>query len=1838
MSKRSFRIRGRLDAAGAPGLRKDSDIQISKSHRLSPGRARDGVTEELEVSADEIARIELDNGLVLWSRTDDLIREYGKLAVARDGGEAWELDTPLLPKHGRTSRSERGALGLGIKVLDFFGIELDKKAARKLGNWFESSQLKAGPPGVYRCSLEDTFSLTAIANASLPADQKNILVFLHGTASSCQGSFGKLWASDNSAGSDARRQLRERYEERVYALEHRSLTESPIANALALAKMLPDRAVLDLVSHSRGGLIGELLCLAQCEKLTDLLSSERLDELFSADRTIAAQLGLSPLDKDELDAHNEAYAADRKALADLIKVLLKKRIQVRRFVRVACPARGTTLASGRLDRWLSMLGSVAEKAIGQALFADGLDFLLAVVKERTDPRTLPGLEAMMPGSALTRLLQHPELVTRADLSVIAGDIEGDSLWQKLKLIATDWFYGADHDLVVNTGSMSGGLRRPENGARFREDKGSDVNHFSYFRNERSIKWLLSGLTREDGDNGIFLPISDAPHAPPRWREAVARSNSFSTPRPLAVVLPGILGSHLRAGGKHIWLNYWSLLRGGLRDIAMGEPDVTPDTLIDDFYGPLLEFVAHTHRVRMFAYDWRLSIQESAAKLATALDTWLLHAERDHQPVHIIAHSMGGLVVRVMMADGGLGTTVWQRISRLPNSRFLMLGTPNHGSYEAMRWLTGFNPTLAKLSLLDFTRDSTDIVNLVREFPGLLELLPCGPQDPDFSDSALWSTVRTSLQAPWKIADPAALKRARDTWKLLQAAAPDPNLMRYVAGSQSATVMGYQFADSDTPSPTERKRLDFIASAHGDGTVTWDSGRLPGIPVWYVEDTAHDALCVEKRAFPGYLDLLQTGSTSRLPANPPVQRDSLQIPEQFILPASSPADCIPGEETIPTLGFGGGVLPAERQGEQAPFPTIEVSIRHGDLSYARYPVLVGHYHGDTIVSAERVLDQQLGGAMSRRLGLGLYPGVLGSHALFFNESADASPGGAIVVGLGQVGELTPSLLETGVRAALLDYALQVAQWPDTRFGPHGAPRRASVSCLLVGTGAGGMTVRDSLEAILRGAIAANRRLSETGLDSRVTLNCLEIPEVYQDLAITAAEALREITSAGELASAIRWPAQEVERGQAGQRRVVFDEAPEWWHRLEIVEEDEQQDSLRFIFTTDRARAEETLATGQLALAESFIRQASGSASATPETARTLFEMLLPLRLRETAPRQTDLVLLVDERSARYPWELLENRWSDSERPPAVSSGLIRQLKTGVFRERPAHPLQSHALVIGNPDLEDWDKFADLPGARKEAQAVRNILASEGWHVRDCIDGKSDAVLESLHADAWRILHLAGHGEHEYPIPREERLPRSRPTACATQNEPKRVSGMVIGRDTFLSPGDIEQMRWVPELVFINCCHLGKTQSSGPGNRSELAANLGVQFIRMGVRAVIAAGWAVDDGAACAFAETFYKQMLGGQTFGEAVRTAREEIWMRFPGVNTWGAYQCYGDPSYRLRTDGAPRILRRVSYSVPAELVADLDNLTQELKASGSDAAEAVTLRINNLLDRIPAPQRERWPRLSEVATALGFAWGEARIWSAAIECLETALHTANGDCPIRALEQLANFRVRQMAEDWQAQQRRGGREPDTERKARTEAMGQAINDLEHLCRHAASTERLALLGGAFKRLALIQESLPERLACLDKMAAAYRQAFELGNRSEAYPFINWAFASLLAVQLDAGRAGAWQATLETECTRLHTALQVNNERNPNFWDSVSLVDLDLVRLLADGMTSAGSLLIPSLEGLTDTIIQDYRRAMARGASPRERSSVIENLDWLIAMLAEQAASLNRVLVKMRDGI
>jgi hypothetical protein len=130
----------------------------------------------------------------------------------------------------------------------------------------------------------------------------------------------------------------------------------------------------------------------------------------------------------------------------------------------------------------------------------------------------------------------------------------------------------------------------------------------------------------------------------------------------------------------------------------------------------------------------------------------------------------------------------------------------------------------------------------------------------------------------------------------------------------------------------------------------------------------------------------------------------------------------------------------------------------------------------------------------------------------------------------------------MRNSLLDYALHVAKWPDQRFGDEAQPRSAAVSCLLIGTGAGGIAVRDSVEAIARAAIAANARLVDTEMNSQVVIDRLEFVEIYEDIAITAAQALRDVVCNRSLSQKLSWPDMAIASGQGGRFRLTGTRPP------------------------------------------------------------------------------------------------------------------------------------------------------------------------------------------------------------------------------------------------------------------------------------------------------------------------------------------------------------------------------------------------------------------------------------------------------------------------------------------------------------------------------------------------------------------------------------------------------------------------------------------------------------------------------------------------------------------------
>lgn len=861
------------------------------------------------------------------------------------------------------------------------------------------------------------------------------------------------------------------------------------------------------------------------------------------------------------------------------------------------------------------------------------------------------------------------------------------------------------------------------------------------------------------------------------------------------------------------------------------------------------------------------------------------------------------------------------------------------------------------------------------------------------------------------------------------------------------------------------------------------------------------------------------------------------------------------------------------------PPIDVSVTHGDLRRAKYPLAVGHYLGDVMVNAEATLDEALEGMLRRRFHLGVYPGELLSSEMVPRPAGH--PPGAIVVGLGKIGDLTCDRLRRTFAAALRRYAMAVLE--STQAG-DARPRSAAFSCVLVGTDGGALGgVADSIHAILRGTRDANRALRELGLLDQVRIDAVEFVEFYEDIAIRAAQVAaalpgpleqelegdEEIKGAGTMDS--------VEGGRFLRPSTPY--ASGWWQRIAVQRKPGEQSvatgsdattALQFTVLTDRARLEQELSVGQRGLIQQLIVRATGSPTLDLEVLTALYQLIVPDQVKDRISVGGDLLFMVDRAGASYPFELMAERRTSGRQPLAKERGVLRQFETAIFRQRVDMARANAMFVVGNPKTFLWP---DLPGAELEAKEVAIVAEKLNLTVERAPRADPEQTIVKLMTGEYRILHLAAHGQFD-PDPMK--------------------SGVIVGDKTFITPAEILRLPLVPELVFLNCCYLGtmgEARASGPDPR--LAASLAEGFIQAGVRAVIAAGWAVDDRAGCTFATTFYQCFLDGAAFGDAVKTARETTRLQHSDVNTWGAYQCYGNPDYRFLPQSA--VSQKLS---PPVIVARAEAL-QTLR---SLAADARRVRIGEakllaeLADRFKVLCKvlnNRWED-GEVLTACGEVAGEIEDFDVAIGYYRRAL-TAPTGAPILAAEQLvnligrtaANRVIKDLAVSVIVQ------------KDLEDALGW-LNWLE--AKPGKTTERWALRGSLYKRWAVCEPARRRELLCKS------REAYVAGG-TKTYTGLN-----ALAMDFVLGMKDA--SELQTQAANhIKTATQ-GSSASSNFWDIVGYPDALLSKHLVD-CTLADSRTLNDIK-------QAYARASRAGPTPREWASVYDQVWFLAAMVRDES--------------
>jgi hypothetical protein len=263
----------------------------------------------------------------------------------------------------------------------------------------------------------------------------------------------------------------------------------------------------------------------------------------------------------------------------------------------------------------------------------------------------------------------------------------------------------------------------------------------------------------------------------------------------------------------------------------------------------------------------------------------------------------------------------------------------------------------------------------------------------------------------------------------------------------------------------------------------------------------------------------------------------------------------------------------------------------------------------------------------------------------------------------------------------------------------------------------ISIEDSVGAIVRGVMVANRQFAET-MESPLRVGRLEFIELYQDVAISAAYAVRDLgnrlakeaavlgcrieaapmlecgeglssrsgrdvwlqllaapdrhrcrpprgsVSARMLRGSLSEPAPGRSRHPRAPwpssrrltRNRVLDYPPtrsagrNWRGRL------------RFVFLSQRARAETVVHQRQPGLVETLVERSISKSTYQADLSRTLFQLMIPHDFKEAARQAANLVLVVDGHTANLPWEMLVA----DEQPLVLNTAMVRQLASTRFR--------------------------------------------------------------------------------------------------------------------------------------------------------------------------------------------------------------------------------------------------------------------------------------------------------------------------------------------------------------------------------------------------------------------------------------------------------------------------------------------------------------------------------------------------------------------------------------------
>jgi pimeloyl-ACP methyl ester carboxylesterase len=310
---------------------------------------------------------------------------------------------------------------------------------------------------------------------------------------------------------------------------------------------------------------------------------------------------------------------------------------------------------------------------------------------------------------------------------------------------------------------------------------------------------------------------------------------------LVFLLPGIMGSRLgsvrRQTSSLVWLHPVAIAQGGLSQLALpGSKSLRAlGVMLPGYLKMRLCLEIAGFRPVFHPFDWRADLETLARGLLRSIE------KSGASKVSIVAHSMGGLVARIALAQDKE-----KRIRKL-----IQLGAPNEGSFAPVQALRAAYPTVRKIASLDLRSTAEELArNVFLTLPGLYQMLPSAlsPDEPNLFDASQWPDDGLPP-------NPKMLARAH---KVRSRMPPPDGRCAIIVGANQETVTSVAVTEHG---------FEYSVRRDGDGTVPLARALWEGADTWFADEN-HGALTNNNDVLAAVSSILKDAPVARLSTTRP----------------------------------------------------------------------------------------------------------------------------------------------------------------------------------------------------------------------------------------------------------------------------------------------------------------------------------------------------------------------------------------------------------------------------------------------------------------------------------------------------------------------------------------------------------------------------------------------------------------------------------------------------------------------------------------------------------------------------------------------------------------------------------------------------------------------------------------------------------------------------------------------------------------------------------------------------------------------------------------------------------